>query len=155
MLSLFKALIRIKMVVCSFFGGKVRGEAHSTPALQELMAPGWEAAEWKIVLPALPGRSAPVGPPSQFFARSKYTACADIAVGDPRECFSTLLISSIILHQKCLQTHFTLFLAGQSRKVFSESQFLPSRNGRNPPCERLKMQTRNTLSFRLSLCCHW
>jgi len=80
LLSLFKALIRIKVILGSLVG-KVRGEAHSTPALQERMAPGWGTAEWKTALPALLERSAPAGHPSQFFAQCKYTACAVIAVG--------------------------------------------------------------------------
>lgn len=112
MSSVFKAVLRITMIISSFFG-KVRGGAHSTPALQELTVPGWEMAEWKIVLPALQELSAPVGPPSQFCARCTYTPHAgSLTHAGTKENISTwrfrtlLILSNIFLHQKCLQVPF-------------------------------------------------
>lgn len=81
------------MVLSSFFG-KVRGGAHSTPALQELTVPGWEMAEWKIALPAPQELSAPVGPPSQFYVRCKYTTRAAVVVQVQKKIF----LHSILEH---------------------------------------------------------
>ena len=74
------------MVLSSFFG-KVRGGARSTPALQELTVPGWEMAERKIALPALQELSAPMGPPSQFYAQCKYTTHAAVVLQVQKKVF--------------------------------------------------------------------
>lgn len=88
--SVFKAVLRISMVLSSFFG-KVHGGPHSTPALQELTVPGWEMAEWKIALPAPQELSAPVGPPSQFCVQCKYTTRAAVVCRYKRKHFYTAL----------------------------------------------------------------